>query len=276
MLTWLRKHTKTIMIAVAVVFAGSMFYGLGYQGLKGGGDGGRSNVIAKVNGQEISPLRYQEIMNRVAQSFGADVSPSDMAFIENLALGQAIDFTLMVNEARKKIKVSGSELDATIDQIMRQQKIPSKRELEAALKRMGLSLGQFRDLIRDDIMVQKFQQKMQQEVKVLPVDLREFRVSHILVTNEATAKMVMAQIKAGGDFAALAKAYSRDPGSAVNGGDLGYFTTGTMVPDFERAMLSLQPGQVSGLVKTPFGGKSRKRASGSGIPTSRAKPRSRS
>jgi foldase protein PrsA len=254
MLTWLRKHTKTIMIAVAVVFFGSMFYGLGYRGLKGDfGGSGKSNVLARVNGQEISQLRYQEIMNRVAQGLGGDISPSDMAMIENLALGQAVDFTLLVNEAKKKVKVSGSELDGTLDQIMRQQKIPSKRELEMALKNMGLNLAQFRDLIKDDILVQKFQQKMQSEVTVLPVDLREFRVSHILVTNEATAKMLLDKIRAGGDFAALAKSYSLDSRSAVKGGDLGYFTTGSMVPIFERAALALKPGELSGVVKSPFG-----------------------
>lgn len=252
MLTWLRKHTKTIMIAVAVVFFGSMFYGLGYQGLKGGG-GGSSKGIARVNGREIDQVRYQELLNRVAQSFGGDISPSDMAMIENLTLGQAIDFTLMVEEARKKVKVSGSEIDGTLDQIMKQQQIPSKRELEVALKRLGLTVAKFRDLLRDDILLQKFQRKMQEEIKVTPDDLREIRAGHILLSNEATAKMVLAQLKAGGDFAALAKAYSRDPGSAAQGGDLGYFKTGSMVPEFERAVLALKPGELSGIVKTPFG-----------------------
>ncbi|MFA5114095.1 MAG: peptidylprolyl isomerase [Candidatus Margulisiibacteriota bacterium] len=253
MLTWLRKHTKTIMIAVAVVFAGSMFYGLGFSGQQGGSGGGGSKGIAKVNGREIDQVRYQELLNRVAQSFGGDISPSDMAMIENLTLGQAIDFTLMVEEARKKVKVSGSEIDGTLDQIMKQQQIPSKRELEVALKRLGLTVGKFRDLLRDDILLQKFQRKMQEEIKVTPDDLREIRASHILLSNEATAKLVLAQLKAGGDFAALAKAYSRDPGSAAQGGDLGYFKTGSMLPEFERAVLALKPGELSGIVKTPFG-----------------------
>jgi len=61
------------------------------------------------------------------------------------------------------------------------------------------------------------------------------------------------QVKAGGDFAALAKKSSEDQGSAQNGGDLGCFAPGRMVPEFDDAVFALQPGQVSDLVKTSFG-----------------------
>lgn len=252
MLTWFRKNTKTIMIAVVVLFAGSMFYGLGYKGLKGD-FGGNSKVIAKVNGREIDPVRFREILNRAYQSFGQNADPSTMAFVENLALGQAIDFTILLGEAKKRVKVSGREVDAAIDSIMKQQKVPSKRELERALKQMGLTLGQFRDLVKDDLTMQKFSTKQQQEMKLTPDDLKEIRASHILVAKEGAAKNILAQIKSGADFAALARKYSVDPGSAAKGGDLGYFTMGSMVPEFEKAAFSLKPGEVSNPVKTNYG-----------------------
>jgi peptidyl-prolyl cis-trans isomerase D len=66
------------------------------------------------------------------------------------------------------------------------------------------------------------------------------------------AESVLAKVKAGGDFAALAKQYS-DDGSKDNGGDLDYFSKGTMVPEFENAVWSLQPGQITDLVKSQFG-----------------------
>ncbi|MDD4178713.1 MAG: peptidylprolyl isomerase [Candidatus Margulisbacteria bacterium] len=256
MLSWLRKKTKTIMIVVAVVFAGSMFYGIGFKGL--GGDFGGSNnpnVIAKVNGREVTAIRYREILNRVATEYGKnkELTPTDLAMIESLALGQAIDFTMLVGEARKKVRVSGREIDATIDNIMKQQKVSSKRDLEKALKAMGLDLGKFKDLIRDDILVQKLNTKLQEQVRLTPDDLREIRASHILVPTEAEAKELLSKLKAGGDFAQLAKQYSKDTGSAKKGGDLGYFTTGMMVEPFEQTVLSLKPGQVSGIVKTQFG-----------------------
>ncbi len=60
-------------------------------------------------------------------------------------------------------------------------------------------------------------------------------------------------MKSGGDFAALAKKYSEDEGSKANGGDVDYFGRGRMVPEFENAAFTMQPGQVSDLVKSQFG-----------------------
>ena len=69
--------------------------------------------------------------------------------------------------------------------------------------------------------------------------------------NKAAA--VLKTIKAGGDFATLARANSQDPGSAQNGGDLGFFPKGQMTPAFEEAAFKTKPGTVSPLVETPFG-----------------------
>jgi foldase protein PrsA len=253
MLTWLRKNTKNIILVVAILFAFSMLYGLGYWGRGERGVKPKTNMLAKVNGKEIDPLRFRENLNKIIQNLGSEVNLQDLPFLENLALGQTIDFTLILNEAKKRVRVSGREVDGALENIMRQQNIPSKRELERALKNVGLNLSKFRDLIRDDILVQKFMAKLQQEVKVTPDDLKEIRARHILVTSEAEAQQLLARTKKGEDFAKLAKAYSKDSGSAAKGGDLGYFTLGTMVEPFEKAAFSLKPGEVSGVVKSPFG-----------------------
>jgi peptidyl-prolyl cis-trans isomerase D len=89
----------------------------------------------------------------------------------------------------------------------------------------------------------------------------QVRASHILLKTEGkdeaavrkTAEMVLAKVKAGGDFAALAKQYSEDDLSKVKGGDLDFFSRGAMVKEFEDAAWALQPGQTTDLVKSAFG-----------------------
>jgi peptidyl-prolyl cis-trans isomerase D len=93
----------------------------------------------------------------------------------------------------------------------------------------------------------------------------QVRARHILVkvagdaTDDIKAKArqkadeLLAKVKAGEDFAALAKKSSDDPGSAANGGDLGFFPHGQMAPEFEAAAFALEPGEVSDVVESPFG-----------------------
>ena len=80
----------------------------------------------------------------------------------------------------------------------------------------------------------------------------EVHARHILVPTEDEAKAILAQLKAGADFATLAKEKSKDPGGA-DGGDLGYFTKDQMVPEFAAVAFKLDKGQISDPVKTQFG-----------------------
>jgi peptidyl-prolyl cis-trans isomerase C len=81
----------------------------------------------------------------------------------------------------------------------------------------------------------------------------EVRARHILVESEALAKELHGRIGKGEDFVALAKEHSKDPGSKEDGGDLGYFGKGQMVPVFEETAFALKAGQVSAPVKSQFG-----------------------
>jgi peptidyl-prolyl cis-trans isomerase C len=74
------------------------------------------------------------------------------------------------------------------------------------------------------------------------------------VEKESDAKAIIAQLKSGANFADIAKAKSKDPGSAANGGDLGWVNEQSLVPEFSKAMVQLKPGQTTDKpVKSQFG-----------------------
>jgi peptidyl-prolyl cis-trans isomerase C len=83
---------------------------------------------------------------------------------------------------------------------------------------------------------------------------QEVHARHILVEDEATAKKIIAELKKGGDFAALSKQYSKDAAAVEQGGDLGYFKATDMVPEFSAAAFALKDNEVSATpVHTQFG-----------------------
>ena len=134
--------------------------------------------------------------------------------------------------------------------------------------------------LRDDLTVQEYlRQIAEASIKVTPEDVREFydsnrekmrvpervRASHILIAvpQDATGEVksqkrtqiesVQTLLKNGDKFSVLASKYSEDPVSARNGGDLGYFGRGQMVPEFEQVAFSLKTNEVSEIVTTQYG-----------------------
>lgn len=95
--------------------------------------------------------------------------------------------------------------------------------------------------------------RYQQEAGKLP-EREQISASHILVDDEAKAKELIAQINGGADFGELATANSKDPGSAAQGGALGFFSQGQMVPEFETAAFALEKGAITAEpVRSQFG-----------------------
>ncbi|NQU17729.1 MAG: peptidylprolyl isomerase [Candidatus Saganbacteria bacterium] len=141
------------------------------------------------------------------------------------------------------------------------QKVPSVGRLKKIVQRSGGNWNSLKKAIKEDLLVQKLISKKNKEVKVSPNDLREINVRHILIRHqkgkeedvEERVKRIFVKARGGEDFAKLAKKYSEDPGSKVKGGDLGYFTTGAMVPPFEEAAFKLKIREISQPIKTDFG-----------------------
>jgi peptidyl-prolyl cis-trans isomerase C len=111
------------------------------------------------------------------------------------------------------------------------------------------------------------EREVEQKAKVSPEDVKEFyeknpdsfiigqqiRASHILVETKEEAEGLYEKIKKGSSFEELAKKFSKDRGSASKGGDLGFFSRGKMVPEFEQVAFRLKKGEVSEPVRTRFG-----------------------
>lgn len=121
-------------------------------------------------------------------------------------------------------------------------------ENQAAAMRATAAISQLVDGKVDDAAIQEAYDARYADFEGTP----EYNASHILVESEEDAKTIAEEVRAGADFAETAKAKSTGP-SGPNGGQLGWFGPGQMVPPFEAAVASLEVGKVSDPVKTQFG-----------------------
>ncbi len=124
-------------------------------------------------------------------------------------------------------------------------------DLLSSLARFGVTEKDYRSLFELQLLREKLREAITADV---PTTEEQVWARHILVADEATAKDVIARLKSGEDFATLAIQLSQDTGSAANGGDLGWFGKGAMVPEFEQAAFALKnPGDISDPVQSQFG-----------------------
>jgi peptidyl-prolyl cis-trans isomerase C len=181
-------------------------------------------VVAKVDGKPIHLSELKDAVQTLPENMRALPPPA----LYPMLLDQMIDARALVSEAHK----TGLDKDPVV---RRQVAAAEDRALQTAVlsKDVGPTITDAAVRARYD-----------QEVAGKPGD-EEVHAKHILVDNEADAKKIIADLKGGADFAALAKQYSKDPSGAQQGGDLGFFKKDEMVPEFAAAAFALEPGQVS-------------------------------
>jgi peptidyl-prolyl cis-trans isomerase C len=146
-------------------------------------------------------------------------------------------------------------LDQLIQQsVLAQTVSDTPKQVEIALEneRRALLAAAVVDDIVSSAVTDEALQKAYDETFASAEPAREWNASHILVETEGEAIALIDRIKAGEEFAALAQEASSDS-SAANGGELGWFQSGMMVPDFEAAVVALEAGEVSAPVQTQFG-----------------------
>ncbi len=193
-------------------------------------------------------------------------------------LGKLIERELLFQEAKKHNFVASEEqVNKELQEL--KGRFPSEEEFLNFLKESSFDLDTLKKQIAEgNIIDQLVKAEVEAKVAIDDAAVKAFydahtdqfnrpeqlKASHILVKvdnqedkakkDEAKAKAedILKKVKAGGDFAALAKEFSNCP-SAAQGGDLGYFGKGQMVKPFEDACLALKPGEISGLVETQFG-----------------------
>jgi peptidyl-prolyl cis-trans isomerase C len=235
-------------------------------------------VLARVNGEPIGRAEFEQAIKTLEAQAGGTVPPDRRDEIFRGVLDQLVTMHLLVQDSvAHKISVPEADVDARLGEI--QQQFPSQAEFEKVLASRSLTTEQLRNEIRRELTLARLIEiEVAPQVRVQEGDIKAFydqnpeqfqqaesvRASHILIglapgatdaqKGEARAKAdsILAQVTAGGDFAALAREHSED-GSASQGGDLNFFTRGQMVPPFEAAAFALQPGQTSGVVETQFG-----------------------
>jgi parvulin-like peptidyl-prolyl isomerase len=232
-----------------------------------------SDDVAVVGDQQISKEQFQQLMARAKKSYDQQkrAFPKAGTMEYEQLKGQAITFLVQQAEVEAQAKklgvdISDERVDNEIARYKKQFYGGSDARYEKAVKQQGLTDEQARDAIRQQLVSQALFKKVTGDVKASDADIKAYydthktqyvqpesrEVRHILVTKKALADSLYQQLKNGGNFAKLAKQYSKDPGSAANGGKL-TVSKGQTVPQFDKSAFSLKTGQISQPVHTQYG-----------------------
>ncbi len=233
-----RSHRVATLLASAVI-------GASLAACAGGASGGN---IASVNGQAVSRGDFDHKL---------ESSPA-----AKQTLNQMVQQALIDQYARdKKIDVSQADIDKK--EAETRAKFPAG-QFDQIVKNQGLSEQDVQQILRQQLVLEK---AVAPQVHVTDGDVKAYfdknhaqfdkpaqvKARHILVADLKTANDVLAKLKAGGSWDALAKQYSTDPASKDKGGELGYFGKGQMVPQFQDAAFNAKVNQIVGPIKSPFG-----------------------
>ncbi|HUQ39071.1 MAG TPA: peptidylprolyl isomerase [Acidimicrobiales bacterium] len=234
-----------------------------------GACGSVSPYAAKVNGEEITQreldielhaiLKNKKYLDSLEQSqvhvTGSGKGTFDTAFVARILTRQIFLELVHQEVVRRKVTVTPSELDAAKadvassfedERVLKAFDDDYERQLVVRTAEVTALQAALAEVKVDNAAIEKYHAAHE-------ADFRQTCVSHVLVDDKAKAEALHARITGGEDFAAVATAESKDPGSASQGGSLGCVGPGNFVPEFETAMAGLQPGQVSDVVQTQFG-----------------------
>lgn len=279
MLHWLRTYGREIMLATVILFIGSLF-GIGTISMLGNKknqvkqQNEKISNIATVDGKPIDEARFNRQFNQAFASIPQDqrilIDPDVIDYYRYDALQRTVGFMMMMGEANKQgVKALPQEVNYRIDQIVKMYQMKNVAALKKALKQQNVTWKSFKAEQKDEIIVAKTVNGIAARAVVTPYDKKmafvEIQARHILVkiasdnqdediiAIKKAEKLFEAALSNPSGFAVLAKQYSDDKISGANGGDLGWISRGQMVPEFEKQLYKMQPGEIIGPVKTEFG-----------------------
>jgi len=185
--------------------------------------------------------------------------------VSNIAKERTLDRLIQVQlikdyiDKHSEVELDEAELNEDLEKI--NAELAKDEERKTYYEENGITDELIYEQIKDGKYMETFESMIAEEINSDEAFLQEkyqnyvakVDASHILVEDEGTAKVVSEKLSAGEDFAELAKEYSTDPGSGANGGDLGFFDRGKMVPAFEDVAFSGEIGSISDPVQSQFG-----------------------
>lgn len=193
----------------------------------------KSEAIAEVNGKFISKSSFDMMKEQIAQR---GQQGQGQAIPDDKLLDELVRMELLVQEAHKQKLAETPEIANQL----------------SMMKRSLLSQAAVKNYI-DSNPVSDEELKAEYDEKIVAKGSAEYKARHILVKTEDEAKKVIAELKAGAKFEALAKSKSTGP-SGPKGGDLGWFSPDRMVPPFSEAVIALENGKYTTTpVQTQFG-----------------------
>ncbi len=229
----------------------------------GGEQAVASKPLLKVADRQVSKDEFLAAFAKTLKT-GQELSGSERQDLQRAFLTQLIDRELTLAEARRRgISVAPAEVTAAIDEYRRD--FP-QGGLEAFLGERGLSLAEWQAELATSLTQQKLiDQVVGDRHRVAETDIESYYQQHreefdrpaqvrarqIVVAEQAAGERLLAQLRKGADFAALAREHSTSP-DAAQGGDLGFFGREEMPPFFE-AVFTLPPGKPSALIKSEYG-----------------------
>jgi peptidyl-prolyl cis-trans isomerase C len=232
--------------------------------------------VARVNGADIAAIELRRAKKVLLR--GQTVSAEQQAALDKQAVEQLVSAELLYQAASK---LELKDLDTQIDAKLAQGKARFKddQEFNKAIRDLEMSEKDLREYTRRDLLISRYvETAFVAKVAVTDTEMRDFydknpdkfrrdesiKASHILIGVDGNASAddkkkarekadkLQKELTGGADFATLAKGNSTCP-SAPQGGDLGFFGKGQMVPSFEKAAFALKPGEISQVVETQFG-----------------------